>query len=319
MSSGAPANNLIGVFCAIGATLFFSVNDMAIKFLSGSYALHEVVLIRTILAMMFMLVLILPFDGGFRALKTRRLPIHLFRGLCVVVANMTFFLGLAAMPLASASAIFFIAPLIITVFSVIFLDETVGPRRWAAVAVGLVGVLIMLRPGSGSFQFTALLPLVAAFAYASLQIMTRKMRETERAVTMAFYIQITFIAVSAAMGLAFGDGALGGTGDPSIDFLLRGWVAPDLADYPIFLLIGFVSGISGFLISQAYRLAEAGFAAPFEYLAMPLAIFWGVVVFGEWPDTIAWLGISLIVGGGLYTFWRETRNVRAMTAGQTSR
>ncbi len=304
--NAAPQNNVIGVLSAVIASFFFSFNDMAIKLLSGDYALHQVVLLRSAIGMILLLAIIVPLQGGFEVLKTKRFSIHLVRGLCVVFANMTFFLGLAALPLADAVAIFFIAPLIITAFSVVMLGEKVGPRRWIAVLVGLLGVIVMVRPGSGSFQIAALLPLAAAFAYATLHILTRKIGGTERAVTMIFYIQLTFIIVSAFMGLSVGDGRFGGHGDASLDFLLRGWSWPATGDYLIFALIGAASTGGGYFISQAYRLAEAGLAAPFEYVAMPLAIIWGVIVFGEWPDTIAWIGIALIVGAGLYIFWRET-------------
>lgn len=311
--------NLIGVLCAIGASFFFSINDMAIKFLSGDYALHQVVLIRSTIGMVILLAVIVPLEGGFAVLKTKRPVIHLLRGGCVVVANMTFFLGLAAMPLADAVAIFFISPLVITAFSVIFLGETVGPRRWAAVGIGLIGVVIMMRPGSSSFQLAALLPLFAAFAYAALHIMTRKIGVTEKAATMTFYIQITFIFVSAAMGLAFADGSYGGFDDPSLDFLFREWSMPASRDYLIFALIGVGSTFGGYLISQAYRLAEAGLAAPFEYIALPLSIVWGVAVFSEWPDRISWFGISFIIAGGLYTFWRETVQHRQVTIDRPTR
>jgi drug/metabolite transporter (DMT)-like permease len=214
------------------------------------------------------------------------------------------------MPLADTVAIFFIAPVIITIFSVIFLGEYVGPHRWGAVGVGLVGVLVMVRPGGDSFQIAALLPLTAAVAYALLHILTRKIGITERAGTMTFYVQSTLIFVSLAMGLFVGDGKYSGQGDPSLDFLLRGWTWPATEDYLIFLLIGVASTFAGYFISQAYRLCEAGLAAPFEYIAMPLAIFWGVIIFSEWPDEIAWIGITLIISGGLYTFWRDALQER---------
>lgn len=310
---------MIGITSAIGASIFLSINDMAIKFLSDGYALHQVVLIRSVIGMVFLMVFIVPFEGGLQVLKTRRPLIHLARGCCVVFANMTFFLGLAAMPLADAVAIFFISPLVITAFSVIFLGEKVGPHRWAAVGIGMIGILVMLRPGSSAFQPAAFLPLVAAFAYAMLHILTRKIGVAEKAATMSFYIQITFIFISAAMGLAFGKGQFAGWDDPSLDFLFRAWTMPASTDYLIFLLIGVCTAFGGYLISQAYRLAEAGLAAPFEYVAMPLAIVWGVMVFGEWPDTIAWIGISLIIFGGLYTVWRETVQHRKVTIDQPAR
>ena len=311
VSTPSSRNNLMGVLSAIGASFFFSVNDMAIKFLSGDYALHQVILIRSVIGMMVLLVIIVPLEGGFHTLRTSRLPLHLLRGLCVVFANVSFFLALAAMPLVDAVAIFFISPLLITVFSVIFLGETVGPQRWIAVGLGLAGVIVMMRPGGSGFQLAALLPLVAAAAYAGLHTLTRKIGSTERASTLTFYIQLTFIGVSVLIGLAVGDGRFAESGDPSLDFLLRPWVWPAGKDYGLFFMIGVTSTFGGYLISQAYRLCEAGLASPFEYTALLLAIVWGLVVFDEWPDSIAWIGISLIVGGGLFMLWREAVNSRA--------
>jgi len=313
-TSSASQNSTVAILSAVAASFFFSFNDMAIKFLSGDYALHQVVLVRSLVGMTLLLVFILPFQGGLAVLKTKRLPIHLLRGFCVVVANMTFFLGLAAMPLADAVAVFFVAPLIITALSVFFLGETVGPRRWLAVGVGMLGVLVMLRPGQGSFQVAALLPLIAACAYALIHILTRKIGGTERAITMIFYIQLTFILVSAAIGLALGNGRFAGWDDPSLDFMFRAWSWPGTDDYVIFLLIGAASTGGGYFISQAYRLGEAALIAPFEYVAMLLAIFWGVAVFGTLPDGIAWIGIALIVGSGVFVFWREALVQRRVSA-----
>lgn len=297
----------LGTVCALGAVLVFSANDVTIKFLSGDYALHQVVLIRSVIGLAVILSFIVPLTDGRRVFHTRRLRVHLLRGLCVVMANMTFFLGLAAMPLADAVAIFFVNPLIITVFSVVFLGDQVGPRRWAATAIGFVGILIVMRPGSGAFQIASLLPLTSAVFYAGLHILTRWIGKTESAATMAVYIQITFIGVCLLMGLAVGDGRFGGQADPSLDFLLRAWVWPPAADLPFFIQIGFGIGVAGFLISQAYRVAEPAVIAPLEYLALPLSIVWGIAVFGEYPDALALAGIALILGAGLFILWRESQ------------
>lgn len=298
---------MLGALTATVAVLFFSINDVAIKFLSGGYALHQVVLFRSLIGLCFLAAIIAPFAGGFRVLHTKRLGMHMLRGLCVVFANMTFFLGLAAMPLAEAVAIFFVSPLVITVFSVVFLGETVGPRRWVAVTVGLLGVIVMLRPGTQAFQLASLLPLAAAFGYAALHMLTRKIGTTETAATMSFYIQLMFVLVCLVMGLFFGGGQFADQSDPSLAFLFRAWVWPDPADYAVLVLIGASSAIGGFCISQAYRASEAALVAPFEYLAMPLSILWGIMVFGEWPDFISYCGIALILGSGLYMIWREWR------------
>ena len=290
----------------------FSVNDVAIKFLSGDYALHEVVLIRSSIGLMVMICCLLPFHGGFAALRTKRLGTHLLRAGCVVASNLFYFLGLAAMPLADAVAVFFVAPLLITALSVPILGERVGPRRWFAVGMGLAGVIVMLRPGQHSFHWVALFPLASAFCYACMHMLTRRMGITEKAVTMAFYVQLSFIVVCIIMGLVVGDGHLAAQDSPSMAFLFRGWTWPDLADLPIFIASGTASALGGFFIAQAYRLCEAGLVAPFEYVSMPMAIFWGAAVFGTWPDRTAWVGIALICGGGLYMLWRE-----AVTRGGT--
>lgn len=301
-----PPTLLGPVFAAIAVTLF-SLNDVTMKFLSGGYALHQIVLIRSLVGMAVVLLFMMPFQGGFAALKTKRLSAQMARAGMVFFANMTFFLGLAALPLADAVALFFVSPFLITIFSVIFLGETVGPRRWGAVAVGMVGVVIVLRPGSDTFQLASLLPIAAAFGYGGLHIMTRYLRDTESAVSMVFYIQCMFIVATLILGLAMGDGKFAGGDNPSLDFLFRAWVTPEASDLPFIMVLGVFASVGGYFISQAYRLGEAALVAPFEYLALPLSICLGVLFFDEWPDTVAWCGIALILSSGLYTVWRENK------------
>ena len=283
----------------------FSLNDVGIKLLSGDYPLHQIVWVRALVGISLTLSVLLPLEGGYRQLKTPYLKIHLLRGLCVVVANMMFFTGLATISLPEASAIFFVAPLFITAMSVVFLGETVGVWRWTAVAVGLAGVIVMLRPGTSAFKFVALLPLFSAAAYATLQVLTRKIGIKEKASVMAFYIQLMFVVVCSLFGLMFGSGQYADASNPSIDFLFRAWTLPTPVDLGIMIGLGLSSGVGGYLISQAYRICEAALIAPFEYLALVLAIVWGITLWGEWPDLIAWTGIFLIFFSGLFVFWRE--------------
>ena len=221
-----PSTAILGSLSAIVAVFCFSTNDVAIKFISKDYALHLVVLIRSLVGLIVLFLFIVPLSGGVKVLYTNRLGLHLLRGFCVVFANITFFLGLAALPLAEGVAIFFISPLLITIFSVVFLKEMVGPRRWAAVTIGLIGVLIILRPGSATFQTASLLPLSAAFGYATLHMLTRYIGKTESAASMSFYIQLTFLVVCLTLGLTIGDGKFSGWNDPSLEFLFRAWSWP---------------------------------------------------------------------------------------------
>ncbi len=302
-----PVLNTFGPAFAALAAVMFSANDVVIKFLSGDYALHEIVLIRSIVGMGVVLCLMVPLSGGLHLLRTKRLGLHIIRALCVVFANLTFFLGLAALPLAECVAIFFISPFLITIFSRIFLKEPVGPRRWSAIALGLCGTAIIQRPGTEAFQPASLYPMAAAFGYASLHILTRHMRDTENAVSMTFYIQAVFICITILLGLTIGDGKFADQSDPSLAFLFRPWIWPTWVDLPFMVMLGIFASGGGYFISQAYRLSEAAIIAPFEYLALPLGIFWGILVFDEWPDQIAWMGMLLIAISGLYTIWRENQ------------
>lgn len=295
----------LGPLFAVIAVTLFSLNDVTMKFLSGGYALHQIVLIRSVVGMAVVLLVMAPFQGGLSTLKTRRVGAQMVRAGMVFFANMTFFLGLAALPLADAVALFFVSPFVITIFSVLFLGETVGPRRWAAVAVGLVGILIILRPGTSAFQLASLLPIAAAFGYGGLHIMTRYLRNTESTVSMVFYIQLMFILATAALGLVMGDGKFATTANPSLEFLFRPWVWPETGDLPFILVLGIFASVGGYFISLAYRMGEAALVAPFEYLALPLSIILGMLIFDEWPDAVAWAGIALILASGLYTVWRE--------------
>lgn len=303
-----------GAIWALVAVVCFSTNDVLVKFLSGGYPLYQLIFFRTLFGLAFILAVLVPLTGSLAMLKTRRLGTHVLRGLCVVFANFCFFLGLAAMPLAEAVAIFFVSPLAISAFSVFFLRETVGPRRWAAIAAGMLGVLIVLRPGTEAFQVAALLPLVAAFGYATLHILTRLIGGTENATALAFYIQATFFAVAGTAGLILGSGRFDVFDHPSLEFLFRAWTWPNAFDLGLIAILGIASSLGGFTISQAYRRSEAAFVAPFEYAAMPLAVFWGLTVFGDWPDRPAWLGILLIMASGLVLVWREAVSRRRLIA-----
>ena len=296
---------MLGSACILGATTFFTIQDATIKWLSGDYPLHEIVLIRAIVATLIMLVVI-QFEGGFRILRTTRPGLHLARGLLLVIANSCYFAALAVMPLADAMAVFFVAPLFITAMSKIFLGEQIGPRRWSAVVVGLIGVMVMLRPGTDSLRPVVFLPIVAALSYAGMQMITRRLGVTDRASAMAFFVHVIFIGASTIMWLAAGDGHLATSDNASVQFLLRAWVVPDGRDSAVLIVVGIMSAVAAYLMTQAYRVAEAAVIAPFEYTASPFALLWGFIVFGDLPDSQALLGMGLIIGSGLFVFYRET-------------
>ena len=293
-----------------------TVNDSILKQFSDRYPLHEIVFVRAAVATLFSLVM-LQFEGGLRALRTRRPGLHIARGLCLVVANMAFFAALAAIPLADATAVFFVAPLFITLLSIPLLGERVGIRRFSAVVVGFVGVLVVLRPGGselgdGFDRVTLLLPVVAALAYAFMQILTRRLRASAPASAMAVYIQGSLMAASLAFLVVVGDGRYAvGIENKSALFLLRAWTWPTPEHWLWFVLLGAISAFIAYALTQAYRVSDAATLAPFEYVALPMAIALGWLVFDELPDLWVLLGCALIAGSGVYVYRRKKKLVEA--------
>ncbi len=304
----APQNTAAGIGFVLAGMTAISVNDVLIKELSGGYPLHQMVFIRSAIGIVFSLMLV-QMEGGFSILRTRNPGLHLMRGGLVVISNLTYFAALAVIPLAEATALFFVAPLMITLLSIPLLGEKVGPMRLAAVSVGFGGVVLMMRPWDSATDVSRLillLPVLSALTYALNQIMTRRLGATTRASAMAVYIQGIFIIVSLAFYAVAGDGRYAeGVENGSVQFLLRAWVWPEGTDRWLFLGLGLNSAIIGFALAQAYRLADAAVVAPFEYIGLPLAIFWGWLIWGDVPTAIVWTGSALILGSGLFVFIRE--------------
>ena len=298
------------IYCILAGMVVITLQDAAVKWLSPDYALHQIMLTRSVLALSITFVF-LRMEGGLRLLRSRSPGLHAARGALMVAANMMLFLAIAAMPLSEAVALFFVAPLFITMLSVFILNERVGPRRWGAVLAGLAGVAVMMRPGGEAFAWAALLPVGGALCYASMQILTRRLGTTDRASAMAFYIHISIITFSLGLGLAVGDGRFGDTGDPSLDFLFREWRWPEAGDLWLYGWCGIASGFVGYLLSQAYRLGEAALVAPFEYSALPMAVACGFILWGDLPDATAFAGMALILAAGMYVLYRENLKGRS--------
>ena len=300
----------LGILCIFGGVSALTLQDTLIKWLSETFPLHEITLARSVIAVIVTLFIVY-FEGGLNLLRTNRPALHLARSVLLIIANMCFFMGVASMPLAEATAVFFLAPLFITALSVPLLGEKVGLRRWIAVLFGMAGMIVMLRPNADTVELVALFPVVAALAYALMQIVTRRLGATDRASSMALYVHLAFAIVSAGVGLSIGDGRLAGSDHPSIDFLFRAWSMPEGLEIILLLACGVLIAIGAYLLSQAYRVAPPAIVAPFEYAALPFALFWGFMLWGDWPDATAMVGMTLIVGSGLYVFYRETMRGRS--------
>ena len=301
-----------------------SINDMLVKQLSGGYPLHEIVLIRSAIGIVFSLMLV-QMEGGWGILRTRTPGLHALRGFVIVISNLSYFAALAVLPLADATALFFVAPLLITLFSIPFLGETVGPMRLGAVVIGFFGVVLMMQPWAseapgGVSRWILALPVFSAATYALNQVLTRKLGVTSKASAMSVYIQGMFICVSLLVWLFAGDGHYAAeTENASLIFLLREWVVPRGLDLWFFIGLGVNSAVIGYTLSQAYRMANAATVAPFEYAGLPMAIFWGWLIWDQLPGPWVFAGIVLIVGSGLFVFLRERAKARPVAAAAARR
>ena len=281
----AAASSRLGIYCMLGGMFLISINDMLIKSLADRYPLHELVLMRSLVGAGFTLVL-LQMEGGLAVLRTERWGLHLLRALLIVFANSTLYAAIVSMPLATATALYFATPLFVTLLSIPVLGEQVGFRRFAAVGIGFAGVLVMMLPQlrvQGEIGWVMVLPVLAAVGYAGMSVLTRKLGATSRASALAMHLHLAFVVVSLAVWVLAGDGRFAESSEnESLRFLLRAWIWPAQEDLLLILGLGLMSGIVGYLMTQAYRLSHASTVAPFEYVLLIYALFWGWSVFGEW-------------------------------------
>jgi drug/metabolite transporter (DMT)-like permease len=220
------------------------------------------------------------------ALRTGRPGLQVMRGIVLLSSSLFFISGLRFLPIAEASATGFVAPLFVTALSIVFLRESVGVRRWLATAVGLIGVLIILRPGSSAFHAAAFFPIVSAMAWACTLIMTRMLSGREHAITTMAYSSIVGVCVISALV-------------PLV------WVAPTWHDILFGIFIGVASTAGQWIVVLAFRYADASVLAPFSYTQLLWVSILGFVIFGEVPDIWTVTGAAFIVASGLYTAHRE--------------
>lgn len=309
---------LRGVWFLVAGISVFSFQDVAIKWLSGEYTVHEIMLVRSIVAAPA-IVLIAWMTDGVRALLPTRPVVHLVRSFTTFFAYTLYYLGLAALPIAEAVTLYYSAPLFITMLAIPFLAEKVGWRRGIAILVGFAGVFVMLRPDTALVNLAALLVLGSSFAYAASAIVTRRLGVTESGVSMAFSGNLFNLVAGALVGITVGSGAFDSGHHPSLSFLLRAWSMPGWGDLGLMALCGVIFGIGYYCLTQAYRTGRASTVAPFEYTALPWSVFWGWVAWRELPDFATLAGLFLIVGSGLYVLRRERETGQKIVAGKAIR
>lgn len=298
------SRNTAGILFLIAGIAVFAVQDLILKLLSGTYPLHQAMVLRSLTAVPFLLGLV-ALNGGLATLVTPGLGRMIGRGFVMFVAYTSYYLALAALPLATTVALYFAAPLFITLLSVLMLNEKVGPLRWLAVFAGFVGVVIMVRPGSDLFDWAAPLAVLSGMTYGASMVSARRMGTAETAAALAFWGNAVFLLCAVILSGVFGTGAFNGEGHKSIAFMTRGWVLPTGFDTLLMMACGVIAAAGLTLLTQAYRISQSSVVAPFEYTALIWGVLYGWIFWSDWPDTTGWVGITIIVGAGLFVIWRE--------------
>jgi drug/metabolite transporter (DMT)-like permease len=281
---------LRGVLAVLGAVLFFACSDAAAKSLMESMPANQVTWIRfVVFALMMLPVLAVK---GPAAWRSRQPGLQVARALGAMVSAILFIAALRVLPLAETTAMAFASPLFVTALSVPFLGERVGPRRWAAVVVGLMGVLIVVRPGSDAFDPAAFLPLVAAAIWAASLVITRLTSGADHPLVTLTYTALVGCA-SATLTLPFA------------------WAEMGWHEVGLGLLTGVTATVAQGLIVLAYHYASASLLSPFFYSQLVWSAALGFFVFGHVPDGWSFVGAAVIIASGLYTANRE--RLRAKT------
>jgi drug/metabolite transporter (DMT)-like permease len=287
MPSRAPAHGypFAAILLLLGALTLLPIMDGCAKLLSETLSVYEITWARYF----FHWVILLPIlfaRYSWQAFTPAKMTMQLARSSILLVGTILFFFGLSYMPVADTLALFFIAPLVTTLLSVLLLKEKVGPRRLGAVIVGFIGALIILRPGIGVFRWPALFSLGSGLCYGFYAIATRKLAGTAPPlVTAGFTALVGAVVMSLSAPLY--------------------WVTPSLFQLAIMVLIGLIAAVGHYLVILSYERAQASLLAPFAYYEIVMAVVVGYVMFGDLPDPWTWVGIAVLAASGIYISLRE--------------
>ncbi|GMG84255.1 DMT family transporter [Paralimibaculum aggregatum] len=290
---------ILGMGLMIGAMLIAPGLDVIAKLLMERLTPAETGAGRFLAQSIVMLPIIL-FAGGLKRPRPGHAAAGMFFGLTILAIN----LALREMPVANTIAIFFVEPLILTLLAALILGERLGWRRLAAVAVGLIGALVVLRPNLAAFGWAAVYPLAAALCFASYMLVTRAMSRTGGPLTLQFWTGV-FAMLTLGAGMA-----VGALAAPEAAPVLL----PNGRELALFLLIGVFAALVHQMITRALMHIEAGVAAPLQYIEIVSATLLGLAVFGDFPDALTWAGTAIIIAAGIYVFHRERRLARIAAA-----
>ncbi|MFT5505076.1 MAG: drug/metabolite transporter (DMT)-like permease [Gammaproteobacteria bacterium] len=268
----------------LATMLWFVILDSTAKYLMQSYPVVQVIWARFFFHIIFVLILMAPQVA--KEIKSQSLKYQILRSIFMFVTTALFFIGISTLPLTTGSTIMFMTPIILTILSIPMLGEKVGLRRWLGIATGFAGALVVIRPTGENLQLSVLVILLAAVTHALYQVFTRKLGSRDKPVTSLFYTGVVGAVVTSVVAPFY-------------------WQPVANLDWLLFIFAGIAGGIGHLCMIRAFRSAPASVVAPFSYSSLLWATLSGFVLFGNLPDGSTLAGASMIIGSGLYIFYRE--------------
>ena len=271
----------------VASVTCFSIMDICVKWLDY-YPVGQVLFLRFFIGFI-PIFFIIPKNKILNFYKTTRPGLHAFRAISGALAIIALFYGLRELPLADVVSLTFGGPIFVTIASIFFLSEKVGMKRWSAVALGFIGMLLIVKPAFIDLNYYYISPIIFCIFFACVAISVRSLSKTEENYTIAFYF--TFLCTIIGLSTAF-------FGD---------WIMPTKIDLFIFIVMGLCGSIGNLLLTQSYRLAEASLVTPIKYLSLIFAIFFGLFIWSEVPKVLTLVGATLVILSSLIIFIRETQ------------
>jgi drug/metabolite transporter (DMT)-like permease len=302
-----------GIFLVVVAMTIFSVQDVFIKLLSDDVSLFQVLFCRSSIGVLLI--------AGYLRLTRQRVQfgtayplLSIFRGLLFFLGYSAFYFGQSKVPLANATVLFLISPFFITILSIFAFGSLVGYSRWITMIVGFTGVLLIARPEVGEFNPFYLFPLASALMYSISMIIAKITAEKDTVYQQIIFMYLITALLSGALGLLFGDGSFDNADFESIQFMTRAWSFEGQYIVTTIIAISFIGTLAYLMLTSAYRISDPAKIAPFEYSGLLAAIVGGYLVWGNVPSPSEAIGMALIVGSGMFLYYREHLRGQAVAA-----
>lgn len=276
---------LAGIAFMVAAFVTVAVGDALTKAVIVALPIAQFLVLRSASVLILLLPVFLR-AGGLVVFRTERLGLHLLRCALNGASLLLFYVALRRLELATLFAIGFVGPLLMTALSVPILGERVGPHRWAAIAIGFLGALVIVNPGAGGFEPAALIAMAGTALWATSMVLVRKMSATESDAALLAYINVSLLL-------------LGAVGAPFV------WGEVTLAQTGFIAMLAVTLVAGQWLMLRAFRLAPIGVVAPFQYTGIVWATLIGWAFWNEFPAPNVWVGAAILIASGLYVMWRE--------------